>query len=185
MRYFEWLGQPESVDVDFPEDHFHGWWFREGRPVSQWDGNMQAVYHGEESVLFDFGIADNSWPVFSQRMRRFLEKRAPGLIQFLPFKLLLENNGTEVTTFSLGQVLVLLDCLDRVQTKVRNKWQPINNWGDFGTVPPIVLMEELIGDSQLFRIKGHCTWIIVREDLKEAIEQAGFLGQRFDIVKAS
>lgn len=180
MSYFEWWGEVGAIDIDFPEDDFQGWWMVEGRPVTEWDCTLQASYHGVELKSFHFGLADNGWPVFSQEMRRCLEKAARGLIQFLPFRLLVEYDGREVTTFCVGQVLSLVDCLDRRRTKVRNNWNPINSWGDFGTCRPIVLNEQLIGDNKLFRIKGHCRSIVVRQDLKEAIEQAGFKGQRFD-----
>jgi hypothetical protein len=182
MTYYEWLGNREAVDVDFPEDDYQGWWMVEGRPVPNWDENLLATYHGESPIEFDFGIADNSWVVFSSRMRRLLETTVPGLVQFLPFRLLVEDTGREVNSYCVGQILTLIDCLDRRRTRVRNNWKPINNWGDFGVYPPTVLNKALIGNANLFRIKGQCHSIVAREDLKEAIEQAGFKDQRFDLL---
>jgi hypothetical protein len=75
--------------------------------------------------------------------------------------------------------------LDRGKTKVRNNWEPINDWGDFGTYRPLVVNRALIGDKRLFRIKGKCGSIVIREDLKDAIETAGFKGQRFDLLECS
>lgn len=43
----------------------------------------------------------------------------------------------------------------------------------------------LIGEETLFRIKGHCGSIVIREDLKHAIENEGFKGQRFDLLDCS
>jgi hypothetical protein len=185
MNYYEWWGEPEAVDVDFPEDDFEGWWMVEGRELPAWDSNLKAAYHGEVPISFHFGLADNGWPVFSREMRQFLEKAAPAMVQFLPFKLLVECVGKVVTGFCVGQVLRLLDSLDRERTKVRNNWQPINGWGDFGTLRPIVLKENVLADNKLFRIKGQCRSIVVRQDLKEAIERAGFTGQRFDLLRVS
>jgi hypothetical protein len=50
---------------------------------------------------------------------------------------------------------------------------------------PIVLSEERIVDERIFRVMGMCGTIVVREDIKQAIEGAGFVGQRFDEVAVS
>jgi hypothetical protein len=68
---------------------------------------------------------------------------------------------------------------------VQDGWKPINDRGDFGTLHPIVLSRRLIGEAMLFRIQGHCRTIVVSEDFKQAIEEAGFLGQRFDLLECS
>jgi len=83
------------------------------------------------------------------------------------------------------QFLRFIDCLDRKRTKVRNNWEPINDWGDFGVRRPVTLKRVLIGDEMLFRIKGYSVCIVIRSDLFEAMEQAGFQGQRVEPLRTS
>jgi hypothetical protein len=109
----------------------------------------------------------------------------PGLIQFLPFRFQRPDGTGQVADYCVGQILNLLDCLDRARTKVRKNWEPINDIGDFDTYRPLVLSRSLIGDERLFRIKGNCRSIVIREDLKDAIENAGFEGERFDLLECS
>ena len=185
MNFYEWLGELGPVNIDFPEDEFQGWWMVEGRPVPEWDNKIVATLHGDDPATFDFGLTENSWPVCSSKMRDFLATVVPGLVQYLPFRLHIERDQSELTRFSVCQFLKLVDCLDRKRTRVRDNWQPINAFGDFATYRPFVLRRDLIEENKLFRINGKCRSIVVREDLKEAIENAGFTGQRFDLVDVS
>jgi len=183
MNYYQWLGQLSTIS--FPEDDFNGWWMVEGTEVEGWDERLIAVYPADEAPNFDFTEAMNSWPVFSSKMRGFLAKEAPGMIQFLPFRLQREDGTAEVLGFCVGQVLRVIDCLDRNRTKVANDWKPINEFGDYDTRGPLVLDRNLIGKERLFRIRGDCLHIVIREDLRDAIEGAGFAGHRFDLLDAT
>jgi len=185
MKYYEWLGELDAVEVRFPDLQFNGFWMVEGQPVIGWNEYLIAVYLCPNTPVFDFGLAGPAWPVFSPRMRRLMEGLAPGLIQFLPFRFQRPDGTGQITGYCVGQILNLVDCLDRVKTKVRKSWDPINDFGDFDTYRPLVVSRSLIGDERLFRIKGKCGSIVIREDLKKAIEDGGFKGQRFDLLECS
>lgn len=183
MNYFEWWGDLDAIGAGFPASHFGAWWMVEGRPVTGWDDGVVATYTDEDVLSSNFGLAENSWPICSKSMRICLESHAPGLVQFLPFQLARPDGSGKVGGFCVCQILGLVDCLDRSRTKVRNQWEPVNDCGDFGVFRPISLSRSLIGNECLFRIKGKCSSIVIREDLKNAIEAAGFVGQRFDAIE--
>ena len=183
MKYFEWWGELDSIEVRFSDRQFNGFWFVEGSPVVGWAEFIIAVYLCDDIPRFDFGIARNGWPIFSERMRDFLNGQCPGLVQFLPFRLQRPDGSAQTGRYSVGQVLRLVDCLDKERTKIRESWAPINEFGDFAVLRPLVLSSKIIGDHQLFRIKGHSGSVVIREDLKDAIEAAGFGLQRFDDIE--
>jgi len=185
MKFYEWLGELDAVQVRLPDRQFNGFWMVEGKPVIGWNEYLIGVYLCPETPVFDFGLARNAWPLFSPRMRTFIEDAIPDAIQFLPFRFQRPDGSGQIADYSVGQILLLVDCLDRTRTKVRNNWEPINGWGDFGTYRPMVVSRSLVGDNRLFRIKGCCRSIVIREELKNAIEDAGFQGQRFDYLECS
>jgi hypothetical protein len=178
MKYYEWLGELDAVEIRFPDFQFNGFWMLEGKPVIGWNEYLIAVYLCTETPIFNFGLAVPPWPMFSPQMRSLMENIASDLIQFLPFRFQRPDGTGQVTGYCVGQLLRLVDCLDRDRTKVRNNWEPINERGDFGTYRPIVLSRSLIGEESLFRIKGMCRSIVICEDLKKAIEDGGVKGQR-------
>jgi hypothetical protein len=185
MKYYEWWGDLASTGIRFPARHFNGWWMVEGHPVTGWQETLIANYSSAEVLSSNFGLARNSWPVASLPMRVFFETHFPGLMQFLPFRLQRPDGSGEVRGFSVCQVLKSVPCLDRSRTKVSDKWEPINEFGDFDLRGPAVLDRALIGDERLFRIKGESTLIVIREDLKAAMESVGFKEQRFDFLECN
>lgn len=185
MRYYEWLGELDAIEVNFPERNYNDYWMVEGCPVVGWDKSLTAIYNTHTPPVFHFGLASNAWPVFSDKLRSFFEQRYPGVIQFLPFVMRNSNGNKNESNYFVGQLLRLIDCLDRERTKVRANWKSINEWGDFGTYHPIVLSQQLIGSEFLFRVKGKCITIVIREDVVEEMGIAGFNGQRFDLLDVS
>jgi hypothetical protein len=177
-KYYEWLPEPIGGDFEFPEDDFFRWRMVKGVPVIDWDRNVQAVHRGKKPVSFHFGLTNSLWLIFSAKMRKLLKRYVPEFVNVLPFRLVLQD-GSEVKAYGVGQLL-LVDCLDRDRTKVKNNWMPVNDFGDVGAYDPIVLNRTLIADNVLFRVKGKCSMVVVRDDLKEIIEHAGFDGQRFN-----
>ena len=187
MKYYEWLGDLDSIEIRFPDRQFNGFFMVEGKPVIGWHDYLIAVYLCPDAPVFGFGLARNAWPVYSPKMRKLMEQVVPGVAQFLPFRFQRPDGTGQVAGYCVGQILKRIDCLDRNRTKVRQNWEPINEWGDFATYWPsgVVLNRSLIGEETLFRIKGHCRSIVIREDLKHAIENEGFMGQRFDLLDCS
>lgn len=185
MNYYEWLGELDSAEINFPDLEFNGFWMVEGKPVIGWTDYMIAVYMCAATPRFEFGMALNSWPIFSPAMQALMERLTPGVIQFLPFRFQRLNGKDQVAGYCVGQILRVVDCLDRQRTSVRNNWEPINAGGDFGVMRPFALSRSGIGDEKLFRIQGKRGTIVIREDVRHAIESAGFSGQRFDLIECS
>lgn len=185
MNYFEWIGDLNAIKIHFPERSFRDYWMVEGNPVIGWDENLTATYSCNNSPDFDFGLADNGWPVFSQRMRSVIEQYSSQLVQFLPFRLVYGINSKNASGYFVGQILKLVDCLDRVNTKVRNTWLPINEWGDYGTIHPIVIDNSKIKDVPIFRIYGKCITIVVREDIINLLKSLGINPRRHDIIDST
>jgi len=166
------------------------------RTLSNLIRRVGGTFHGRE-VVTDSSVRVKSsvaelmvrsippWPIFSPAMHRLMDGLVPGLIQFLPFRFQRPDGTGQVAGHFVGQILCIVDCLDRAKTKVRSNWNPINEWGDFNTYRPLVVSRTLIGDKRLFRIKGNCLSIVIREDLKDEIEHAGFTGQRFDLLECT
>lgn len=187
MKYFEWLGDLNRIDITFPSSHFRErWWMAEGQHVEGWDPDLVAHYTVPEALEFNFGYAKNGWRLFSPAFRSWFDQLHDGLIQFLPFRLRLrENEVVESLGYCVGQILNLVDCLNRDRTTVRDNWKEINSIGDFGVIPPFALSKKLIGNHKLFRIKGKSISIVMREDLRQEMEDAGFTGQRFDDIEVT
>jgi hypothetical protein len=153
-KYFEWLGDPFAISIRFPARHFESWWMVEGEPVVGWQEVITATFSSDDVLESNFGFAVNGWHIASHDMRVFLEKHVPRLVQFLPFRLKKVDESCELKGRFVCQLLRLVECLDRTRTKVRDNWEPINEWGDFATLRPLVLDREMVGDQILFRIKG-------------------------------
>src|SRR5947209_6988856 len=99
MKYYEWLGELDAVEVRFPDLQFNGFWIVEGKPVIGWNEYLIAVYLCHETPVFDFGLAVPPWPLFSPRMRKFMETNVPGLIQFLPFRFQRPNGSGQTADY--------------------------------------------------------------------------------------
>ncbi|TWT36827.1 hypothetical protein KOR34_17720 [Posidoniimonas corsicana] len=132
----------------------------------------------DASFVVDFTVASGrSWPIFSARMKQFVEGLVPGDLQYLPFRLVNDPDKPKIParTMYLGNVLTVVDCIDRQRTKVRNDdWTPRPN-GMFEVRGPVWLRRSLIADERLFVIGGTPT-MVLREDVKELIEAEGFRG---------
>jgi hypothetical protein len=190
MRYFDWLG--EITGVEFGSRHFlRKWWMREGSPVQGWDENMVGTYAPERVGLdpgpprFNFGFAINGWPIASAAMRTFLDTNAPGAVQFLPFRLEVERPRRDLEGYCVCQFLEFVDCLDKRRTHSADSWETTNEFGDFELRTPIVFATANIGDQRLFRVAGYSVCILMREDLRQSMEHAGFTGHNFKTVEMS
>jgi hypothetical protein len=158
--------------------------------VDNWRDELVGIYRPDlvelaDNPSFNFGLALNSWPVVSRKMREYLEAHVPGAIQFLPFVLQALDPPRDFEGYCVAQVLRFVDCIDRKRTAVREDWQPVNSNGDFEIRWPVILEDRLIGQHKLFRIRGYSICIAISEELKESIQAAGFEGQRFDLLESS
>ncbi len=190
MDYFIWTGD-RSADpnvrhwhVQFPIWTMEEWTMREGKRVENWRDDILAQYPPFR-VPTDFPVVLSDWHVFSARLRRLIETQQPGDVQYLAFELRSSfRDGAQITGYSVANHLVLLDCMDRERSESYSNWEPVNPIGDFGVDEPVLSLSR-IGDHRLFRVKGDSGTVVIREDLKRCIEDAGMTGCVFERVSVS
>jgi hypothetical protein len=149
-----------------------------GELVHDWNVATVAVCN-EVPFTTDFVIVSGVyWPAVSERLKCLFEDRYPNCVQFLPFTLVAASNECPIegANMYLGNVLSVVDCIDRRRTKVRNDdWAPRPN-GTYQVRRPIWLKRSKVLAHPLFLIEGVATEIIARQDLCDEIQAGGFLG---------
>ncbi|MFM9965207.1 MAG: imm11 family protein [Planctomycetaceae bacterium] len=192
MKYFEII--PDAIEatngetwlIDLPVTYKVGnVWLGDCQRIPDWDERFIGTYPDTDFIEVDF--PDSFHPIVSPRLRGFLEQRLPDAIQYLPIRLQRPDGSGEVVGFSIAQVLVNVDCIDQKRTPVRDgKWRR-DPYGNFEILltSEIRLKWDAIRNHQIFRIDGSSITLVVRQDLKEAIEEGGFSGCAFERMKVT
>ena len=186
MKYYEWSqnmrGEPDGREtwfIDLPYMDELG--VEDVAPIEDWDERLIGTYPPGDCPRRDFPVTANDWPLYSPRLRDLMEDLASGLIRYLPIRLQTPEGEGETREDCVVQYLRRVECIDRERTEVKDgKWEPINCIGDFATRGPLCLVREKIENERLFRIQGDGLSVVIRQDLKEAIEEAGMTGCEFD-----
>jgi len=116
-------------------------------------------------------------PMVSKKLRALLEAEANVEIEYLPF-VLLDHKGRSVEReFYIANVIGTQDCVDRGRTEARESALAPGQYSglfklflDPGRIDPKV---------KLFRISAKPTVLIVRTDLRAALERDGITGTRY------
>lgn len=158
-----------------------GFWFVEGIRIPNWDeSEVRGSCPDGEDLGRDFMLAENGWPLFSESLRLLIEGSFPNAVQFLPFAY--SSRTPPVRRMFIGQVLALVDGLNREHTKVDNDdWTPRAN-GTFRVQYPMVLNPRVVCGFPIMHILGNPRPIYVRDDVKRLIEQSNCSGMRFKSV---
>jgi hypothetical protein len=130
----------------------------------------------------DIELGDNLYgsiyPIISEKMKLFLLGKLPeGSVEFLPVSIVNHKGRVELENYYFIHPLILCDCIDLNASEVEwNELAPDTIADCMG----LVLREEVIPDDlQLFRLKSWGDIIIIRSDLAEQLERAGFSGLYF------
>lgn len=167
------------------------WDLRAGRYIEKWNPETLAVYD-DEAEPPDFPFTSNDLPVYSPRLRALMESLGVEGIQYLPVRIRHQGSGREVPGYHLANYLCLIDCLDR-ERSVYQVWTKDNLlfWemrptmlGTFRDVQRAVLDCSRIGETPIFRLWGWDVMVVIRGDLKRAIERVGTTGCRFSLLDA-
>jgi hypothetical protein len=159
---------------------------KSGNKIDNWDNNTTAYYE-DDSEYTDYPFPSGLVPVYSLRLKNLMEAmNIPG-IQYLPLRVMRQDRAKELFGYHIANYLNVIDCLDREKSvyEVLTKdnlfmWEKRPHMlGSFGDVRKAVLNFEKIGDVPIFRLWGWKMMVIVREDLKIAIEKAGITGCEF------
>jgi len=116
-------------------------------------------------------IYEISGLVLSERFRTFLEEQGVTNIQY--FDLTIEEIQTEktYTNYKVANLLDLVPCIDKEQSEL------IYDEEEIDEVDKLVLDEACIpADKKLFRVEELPLLVLVKDSLKQAIEEAGITG---------
>jgi hypothetical protein len=134
---------------------------------------------------FDLVVADNDWPVFSEKLKGFLEREVAGSIQFFPISLCRPDGSGVISDYCVGDLLKSVDCVDRSRTVSASDWVPVGRNESFQLRAPIILDPNLIGEERLFRVKGYSRPIVITDALKKALQVVGFRRHLFSPIQTS
>jgi hypothetical protein len=100
-------------------------------------------------------------------------------IQYLPIRIKGEKTGQEVGGYYVANYRRRISCLD-LESSIYGVYGP--DWvrpeqrGQIEHVWKAVLRKEPIGEARLFRVGEYDHIVVIREDVKHAIEEAGITG---------
>lgn len=191
MKYFRWdpysgIDEEESESVwslSIQLKNIQEWDLRIGKYIKVWDTNITAVYD-EEIEYSDYPFATGLLPIYSTRLKSLMENLGLKSIQYLPLRIRRRDGAKEVDGYYIANYLNVIDCLDR-ERAVYQIWTKDNLlfWekrpymlGTFRDVTRAVLDSKKIGDVPIFRLWGWEMMVMVREDVKQTIEEAGITG---------
>jgi hypothetical protein len=198
--YFRWdQGRSDLAPNDREEwcleielRNLNKWDLMAGRNISAWDVDT-VVYYDIENGQTDYSFTDINIPVYSPYLCQLMRELKMEDIQYLPVRLKQKESGREIEGYHIANYLRLIDCLDRehseyvIWTKENLLFWERRSYmlGTFRDVKKAVLDITRAGDARLFRLWGWEMMVIVREDVKTAIEEAGITGGRFTRLETS
>lgn len=191
MRYYKWTANSEgnsSVDHlrirGWKDDFDLAQRLDEGRPLrlEEWEQEAPADW-SEDGPLTDMPF-DPKFHIHSPRLKALLEGLGLGPdIQYLPIRIKGEKTGQEVGIYYVANYLRRIPCLDLEHSIGVEFFGP--DWirpeqrGQIAGVWRAALRKEAVGDARLFRVDEWEYIVAVREDVKQAMEEAGITGCYF------
>ena len=156
----------------FDDDHL----LRRGEPLAErWPADVR--YHMDPATPSDMRLCDNIKAidpviVASARLADFLQQRAGPTIETLPVSIVNHKRRVESQRFFIVRPLVLVDALDRERSKPT--WSKISPDSIDVVKRLVVDANRVPPDRLLFRLQHYMRVIIVRQQLAQAIDEAGF-----------
>ena len=170
------LGTPTDVqgrEVDDP------WMFYRGQRLPDL-GPLKLPITVPGRAL-DFSRAAFAAPVVHARVASVLSDLAPEEVQTLP----VEIEGQPEPFFILVATQ-LIQCIDERASRHVRKWTPEDGrpekLGKYRDVRGMRIDASQVGDAKIFRPRGWAIVLIVREDIKDALESMGATGTTFEEV---
>jgi hypothetical protein len=189
MRYFRWpqYGGDDNVpslvwDLSIQLSNIREWELMAGKYIERWDTNTIA-YYNEEVEYTDFPFT-GLLPVYSTKLKSLMENLGIKDIQYLPLKIKRRDGAKEVDGYYIANYLKVVDCLDREQSEYQiwTKdnllfWEKRPNMlGTFRDITKAVIDVNKISNVPIFRLWGLKMMVIIRGDIKQALEEAGITG---------
>ncbi len=200
VRYYDWThehGADEPMPpllwyLDLPLKPQDELDLRRGKYFAHWDADTTALYD-DEVERTDFPVTSNDLPVYSPHLIDLMKQVGVDEIQYLPIRIAHRQMQHEITGYHIANYLRVIDCLDRsrsdyqVWTKENLLFWDKRPWmlGTFRDVRKPILDATKIGGIPVFRLWGWEAMVLIRSDIKHAIEDAGITGCRFTEVDVS
>lgn len=170
------LGTPTDLqgrEVDDP------WMFYRGERLPDM-GRLRLPINVPGKAL-DFSRAAFAAPVVSARVASVFAELAPEEVQTLPVEI-----GGQPDPFFILVATRLIRCIDERASRHVRKWTPEDGRpekvGKYRNVRGMRIDPSQVGDAKVFRPWGWAIALIVREDIKEALERMGATGPEFEEV---
>jgi len=188
MRFYCWSANAEGNCVvrDFQvrgwdNDFKLKWRLEKGQPLrgEEWDSEAVAFWD-EEAQLTDLPFAVPDFELHSPRLKALLERFGlGGDIQYLPIRIVGQKTGREVSTYYVANYLRRIACLSlehSIYTVFGPDWLRPEQRGQISGVLKPVLRGDAVGEARLFRVDEYEYIVVIREDVKRAMEEAGITG---------
>ncbi|RKH11100.1 hypothetical protein D7V97_12215 [Corallococcus sp. CA053C] len=172
--YFKTPTTPDGQPWDDP------WMFTSGERIAP-PGRVRIPVSRPGRSL-DFTSAGVGFtPILSARTAAVFRELAPEDVQLFP----VEVEGQNEPYFLLV-VARTVRCIDDVASEEVRLWTPEDGWpekvGQYRSVSGLRIDKSKVGDARVFRPWGCYSALIVDGAIKDALEQTGIVGGRFDEV---
>jgi hypothetical protein len=169
-----YLSEPTSLAGQEAEDI---WQFLDGNPLALNEGMRIPVYRSGRPLDIDFAGAGQA-PVVSARAAAVFQELAPDTVQLFP----VEVEGQSAPYYLLN-VARLVDAVDERACQRVERWGPEDGRpdrvGEFHVIEGLRIDASKAGSARVFRLWGYSLPIIVVEEVKTRLEEAGCLGGKF------
>jgi hypothetical protein len=116
-------------------------------------------------------------------LKQLLERLGlSGDIQYLPIRVRGEKTGQEVGVYYVANYLRRIPCLNlehSIYTVFGPDWIRPEQRGQISGVLKPALRRDAVGEARLFRVDEYEYIVVVHEDVKRAMEEAGITGCYF------
>lgn len=140
-------------------------------------GASLSMRVGSPGNPVDFAFGVFLLPVVARQVGALIERLAPGDVQRIP----VEVKG-HPGPYEILNVTATVDCIDTDRT-VGERWTEADHRSDLAGqwrgVYDLRLDGEVVGRSRIFRVAGWTNALVVTEDIKGALVDAGVSGLRY------
>jgi hypothetical protein len=152
------------------------WIFNKGRPIP--DPGRLRVPVDRPGRPLDFSLTGLAIPIVHVRVASLFTELAPDEVQTFP----VEVQG-QPDQFCILVATRLIRCIDDAACTEVEVWTPEDGRpekvGEYRDVYGLRIDASRVGDAKVFRTWGWSIALIVREDIKDALERLGATGTQF------
>lgn len=161
--------------VDSTLDNTQEWRLQEGQSIDDWPERVEMKCH-TPGPAEDMPCCGCVGHLMSDRLRRLIEARAPDHAQYLPVVMMYKDKPLDIGPYWMANWLHVIDCIDEEKSDIRPSKYP-----DLppNTVNLVVDPRRVPEDVLICRTKTDSLMVLIRDDLKREIQEAGMTGCQF------